>query len=201
MSWARNFRAINFWTWALISEAPATKSSSFRLLASRPTTNIGIKIGQMALWWFIAEAWMSFGWLRPLGRSQPKDILDEAINQHKVICPILMTIIARQNLLSLLIPFSNLWFDEVPARGLAAILFRRLLGVRGRASWELLLGIIFFSSSFFWVFYGFNVWSIYNKLYTRPHFRKYTFIYILLFDFSVRMFRYHSNRHCAESRP
>ena len=51
---------------------------------------------------------MSFGWLRPLGRSQPKDIPDEAINQHKVICPILMTIIVRQNLQSLLILFNNL---------------------------------------------------------------------------------------------
>ena len=53
---------------------------------------------------------MSFGWLRPSGRSQPKDIPDEAINQHKVICPILMTtsIIARQNLQSLLILFNNL---------------------------------------------------------------------------------------------
>ena len=30
-----------------------------------------------------------------------------------------------------------------------------------------------------------------------------SFIYfnLLLFDFSARMFRYHSNRHCAESRP
>ena len=45
---------------------------------------------------------MSFGWLRPVGRSQLKDILDEAINQHKAICPILMTIIARQNLQSVL---------------------------------------------------------------------------------------------------
>ena len=37
---------------------------------------IGIKIGQMALFWFIAEAWMSFGWLRPpRDRSQPKDNL------------------------------------------------------------------------------------------------------------------------------
>ena len=41
---------------------------------------------------------MSFGWLRPSGRSQPKDILDEAINHHKAISPILMTIVARQNL-------------------------------------------------------------------------------------------------------
>ena len=45
---------------------------------------------------------MSFGWLRPLGRSNPKDILDEAINQHKAICQILMTIIARQNLQGLI---------------------------------------------------------------------------------------------------
>ena len=53
---------------------------------------------------------MTFGWPRPLGRSQPKDILDEAINQHKAICPILMTIIARQNLQSLLILFNKLKF-------------------------------------------------------------------------------------------
>ena len=51
---------------------------------------------------------MSFGWLRPVGRSLPKDILDEAINQHKAVCPILMTIIARQNLPSVLILFNNL---------------------------------------------------------------------------------------------
>ena len=97
---------------------------------------------------------MSFGWLRPLGLSQPGDILDEAINQHKVICAILMTIIACQNLQNLLILFNNLWLDEVPVRGLAAILFSRQPGVRGRASWELFLGLIFFSSSFFWVFMG-----------------------------------------------
>ena len=83
---------------------------------------VGIKIGQMALWWFIAEAWMSFGWLRLVGRSQPKDILDEAINQHKAICPILMTIIpvARHNLQSVLILFNNLWLDGSTSKGLGS---------------------------------------------------------------------------------
>ena len=105
------------------------------LLRKCKNFDIGIKIGQMALWWFIAEAWMSIGWQRPLGQSQPKEILDEAINQHKAICPILMTIIARQILQSLLRLFNDLWFKEVPVRGLAAILFSHLLGVRRRGSW------------------------------------------------------------------
>ena len=79
---------------------------------------------------------------------------------------------------------------EVPVRGLAAIVFSPLLRVRGRASWELFLGIPFFSSSFFWFFYGFNVnvWSICSKLQTRPHLWKFTFIYILLFDFLAKCF-------------
>ena len=37
---------------------------------------------------------------------------------------------------------------EVSVRGLEAILFSRLLGVSGRASWELFLGIIFFHHPF-----------------------------------------------------
>ena len=36
---------------------------------------------------------MSFGWLRPNGLSQPKDIQASAINHHKAICPILIPIV------------------------------------------------------------------------------------------------------------
>ena len=54
---------------------------------------IVIKIGQMALCWFIASSRMSFGWLRPNGLSQPKDIQASAKNHHKAICPILIPII------------------------------------------------------------------------------------------------------------
>ena len=46
----------------------------------------------MALCWFIALSRMSFGWLRPNGLSQPKDIQASAINHHKAICPILIPI-------------------------------------------------------------------------------------------------------------
>ena len=81
-----------------------------------PKTNLvmGITIGQIALCWFMAEAWMSSSWSGQKynklgwGRSQPKDILAEAINQHKANCRILMTIIARQNISSVLILFKNL---------------------------------------------------------------------------------------------
>ena len=59
---------------------------------------------------------------------------------------------------------------------------------------------IFFSSSCVWVFNGFIVLSIGSELQTCPHFRKIIFIYGLLFNFSDRMFCYHSNRQCAESR-
>ena len=37
---------------------------------------------------------------------------------------------------------------DVPVKGLAAILFSCLLGVRGRASWELFLDIILFHHPF-----------------------------------------------------
>ena len=53
---------------------------------------IVIKIGQMTLCWFIASSGMSFGWLRPNGLSQPKDIQASAINHHKAIYPILIPI-------------------------------------------------------------------------------------------------------------
>ena len=49
--------------------------------------------------------------------------------------------------------------------------------------------------------YGAYMIYICSKLQTRPHLREFIFIYILLFDFSARMFRYHSNRHCALSMP
>ena len=48
---------------------------------------------------------MSFVWLRPPRSKLKNDIVDEAINQHKAIRPILMTIIACH---SLLILFNNL---------------------------------------------------------------------------------------------
>ena len=64
---------------------------------------------------------MSFGWLRPLGLSQPKDILDEAtcINQHKAICPILMTIIlySTQEFTKFIDTLQTYELMEVPVRG------------------------------------------------------------------------------------
>ena len=68
------------------------------------------------------------------------------------------------------------------------------------------MGAFFRQTIFFIILFLIFLWvqcmeHMQLKLHKRPHLSKFTFIYILLFDCSAGMFRYHSNRHCAESRP
>ena len=72
---------------------------------------------------------------------------------------------------------------EVPVRGLAAILYSRLLGSQRQSIMGAFFRHHFFFIILFLSFYRFNLWSICSKLQTRPHLRKFTFIYILLLDF------------------